>query len=100
MKTKELTLNDVTIRLEMQEDSKVSEMVSNNISAFDLNNNKIWDISNLLKAYSIKNSLNYFEEVYFDIILSDDYTVKFIGFFNHCIVDVVSMEIIGLINNR
>lgn len=60
----------------------------------------IWNIGQLLERYSKENHLNYFNDMYFDIVKDNNGKLRCTGFINHCIIDVYQQQIISLINNR
>lgn len=73
---------------------------SNNINAYDENNQLIWNISELLRNYSDRFGLRYYDEMYFDIRLLDNEKIYCIGFVNHCEIDLKSSSITRIVNNR
>lgn len=72
----------------------------NNINVYNENGIFLWNISELLKVYSDKNGLKYYEELYFDIRIVDKETIFCIGFNNHCEIDLKTRNIIRLICNK
>lgn len=72
----------------------------NNINAYDENKQLIWNISELLKNYSDRNGLKYYDDMYFDIRLLDNEKIFCIGFVNHCEIDLKSSSITKIVNNR
>lgn len=72
----------------------------NNINVFDENGLFLWNISELLKSYSDKNGLKYYNELYFDIRILDNKTIYCIGFDNHCEINLKTRNIVKLVNNR
>lgn len=74
--------------------------LKNNIDVYDHDGVYLWNISELLKVYSAKNGLKYYDELYFDIRLLDNHNIFCIGFNNHCEVNLKNKSITKLINNR
>lgn len=74
--------------------------LGNNINAYDENDFLLWNISDLLKTYSDKNGLKYYSEMYFDIRSLDNQNIFCVGFTNHCEIDLKTMNVIKIINNR
>jgi len=72
----------------------------NNVNAYDKNDLLIWNISELLKNYSDLNGLEYYDEMYFDVRVLDNQNIFCVGFTNHCEIDLKTMQIIKLVNNR
>jgi hypothetical protein len=72
----------------------------NNINIYDDNGHFLWNISELLKVYSDKSGLRYYEDMYFDIQLLDNERIFCVGFKNHCEIDLKSGSITKIINNR
>lgn len=88
----ELILSDTNRDLKYSSD--------NNINVYDKNGKLVYNISELLKAYSNKNGLKYYDDMYFDIRLLDNEKIFCIGFINHCEIDLKSSSITKIINNR
>jgi hypothetical protein len=78
----------------------IRNSLENNINVFDENGELLWNISKLLKAYSDKNGVKYYDELYFDIRLLDNQNIFCIGFNNHCEIDLKTGSIIKIVNNR
>lgn len=72
----------------------------NNVNAYDKNDLLMWNISELLKNYSDSNGLKYYDDMYFDVRVLDNQNIFCIGFTNHCEIDLKTMQIIKLVNNR
>jgi len=72
----------------------------NNINAYDENGQFLWNISELLKTYSDKNGLKYYDDMYYSIRLLDNEKIFCIGFINHCEIDLKSSSITKIVNNR
>lgn len=72
----------------------------NNIDTYDENDLFLWNIAELLKAYSKENGLEYYDEMYFDIKIIDDGNILCVGFNNHCEINLKTAKIVKLINNR
>ncbi len=72
----------------------------NNINVYGKNGELIYNISELLKAYSDKNGLKYYDDMYFDIRILDNEKIFCIGFINHCEIDLKISSITKIINNR
>ena len=73
---------------------------NNNINVYGENRQLIWNISKLLKNYSNRVGLKYYDDMYFDIRLLDNEKIFCIGFINHCEIDLKSSSITKIINNR
>jgi hypothetical protein len=78
----------------------IRNSLENNINVFDENGELLWNISKLLKTYSDKNGVKYYDELYFDIRLLDNQNIFCIGFNNHCEIDLKTASIIKIVNNR
>jgi hypothetical protein len=72
----------------------------NNINAYDENELLLWNISELLKSYSDKMGLKYYEDMYFEIRILDHHNIFCVGFINHCEIDLDTKCIIRIVNNR
>ncbi len=72
----------------------------NNINTYGDNGQLLWNISELLKAYSDKNGFKYYDDMYFDIRVLDNEKIFCIGFINHCEIDLKSGIITKIVNNR
>ena len=72
----------------------------NNINIYSKDGQLLWNISELLRTYSDKNGLKYYEDMYFDIILLGNEKISCIGFINHCEIDLKNESIINIVNNR
>ena len=72
----------------------------NNINIYGEDGQLLWNISELLRTYSDKNGLKYYEDMYFDIILLGNEKISCIGFINHCEIDLKNESIINIVNNR
>ena len=88
----ELTLPDTNIDVKGSKD--------NNINIYDDNGHFLCNISELLKDYSNKNGLRYYEEMYYDVRILDNERIFCVGFYNHCEVDLKNSCITKIINNR
>ncbi len=73
---------------------------SNNINVYNETGLLLYNISDLLKAYSDKKGLQYYEDMYFDIRKLDDERIYCVGFTNHCEIDLHYGYIYRIINNR
>ena len=67
---------------------------------YDENGIFLWNISELLKNYSDKFCIKYYDELYFDIRILDKEMIFCIGFNNHCEIDLKSKAITRLVCNR
>lgn len=71
----------------------------NNINIYGEDGQLLWNISELLRAYSDKNGLKYYDDMYFDIILLTNEKIFCVGFINHCEIDLKNESIINIVNN-
>lgn len=78
----------------------IKKTLENNINVFNENGEFLWNISKLLKTYSDKNGLKYYDELFFDIRLLDNQNIFCIGFNNHCEINLKIGSIIKIVNNR
>lgn len=74
--------------------------LSNNINLYGQDGELIWNISKLLKIYSDRIGLKYYDDMYFDIKVLDNDKILCIGFINHCEIDLERSRITKIINNR
>ena len=101
MNKKIYDFNKYKIELIIPDKSKdLSFSKINNINIYDENNIFICNISELLEIYSNINGLKYYEDMYFEIRKLENHHILCIGFINHCEIDLKTLEIIKLINNR
>lgn len=98
--TKTFKVGYYTIEIILPDENDLKGSTGNNINAYDKTGRCLWNISQLLQIYSDKNGLKYFDELYFDIRIIDNDTIFCIGFTNHCEVDLKSMYITKLVNNK
>ena len=97
---KSIVIKDYTMIIELpdtQKDIKCSK--DNNVFCLKAGE-RVWEIKDLLSRYSKEKQLQYFRDMYFDIIDIGEGKLECIGFYNHCIIDVYQEKIISIMNNR
>lgn len=98
---KELTISHLVLKLELPDETQdLKYSSSNNITAYNDKGIVLWNIRQLLKDYSNKNGLKYFDEMYFDIKPINDSKIYCVGINHHCEINLESMTITKIINNR
>ncbi len=100
-KTIQITQGGFVIKLDLPDESKdLKFSQNNNISAYNLKGELVWNIADLLADYSERKGLEYYEEQYFDVNKCGSNMIYCVGFVNHCLIDLDDRAIVALINNR
>ncbi|WP_105616306.1 hypothetical protein [Vallitalea okinawensis] len=79
---------------------KLDGTLVNNLTIYNDVKKSVWNIEELLKAYSDENGYKYFNELYFDIHIVADNKIYCVGFNKHCEIDLNTMRIVKTIINR
>lgn len=99
-KKKILIIGKYRVELILPNAGDLSKSPDNNISVYEENGQLLWTISQLLKEFSDKNGIKYYDDMYFDIKVLDKEIIFCTGFTNHCEIDMKSGSITKIVSNR